>query len=80
MSKANFGGLKHGPCPNGPRAHVKKMADGGMVKKYADGGKTKKKKKKKAEADPALLGTGMASKAGEAIKNTRKKQMEELGI
>lgn len=32
MSKQRFGGLKHGPCPDGPRP--KKMADGGPVRSY----------------------------------------------
>lgn len=61
-----------------------KYGNGGQVKvHYADGGPVKKAKKKKAKkkvATPEMLGTGMAAKAGESIRGTRKKQMEDLGL
>jgi len=54
--------------------------------KYADGGKvvkdhtTDKKPKQPPPPKPADLGSGMAAKAGDALKNARKKQMEDLGL
>jgi hypothetical protein len=59
------------------------------VHKYADGGKIRKdhmappKKPSTAAAkrpDPKMLGAGMAAGAAEALKKTRKKQMEDLGL
>lgn len=54
------------------------------VHKYADGGKVelnkKAKKGGKKKADPKMLGSGAAAKAGEAIRDTRKRQMDELGL
>jgi hypothetical protein len=56
---------------------------GKVVKSYADGGKAKKafkKGSKKKEPTPDMLGTGMAAKAGDALRDTRKKQMKDLGL
>jgi len=64
------------------------------VHKYADGGKVRKDhlapapvpkkaaapKKAANRPDPKMLGTGMAAGAAEALKKTRKKQMEDLGL
>lgn len=57
------------------------------VNSYADGGKVKKKVKPKPKqtdqskkVDPSMLGTGAAAKAGEALKNKRQQQMDELGL
>lgn len=70
-----------------PKRH--KYGNASQVTCYADGGKvTKKKKKKKvtpqpnkgAEATPEMLGSGAAAKAGDALKNRRQQQMDELGL
>lgn len=59
------------------------------VHKYADGGKVRKdhlapapapKKAAANRPDPKMLGTGLAAGAAEALKKTRKKQMEDLGL
>lgn len=63
------------------------------VHKYADGGKVRKdhlapaptpapapKKAAAKRPDSKMLGTGMAAGAAEALKKTRKKQMEDLGL
>jgi hypothetical protein len=58
-------------------------ANASQVKCYSDGGPVKKAKKKKAKkkaATPEMLGTGMAAKAGKSIRDTRKKQMKDLGL
>jgi len=59
-----------------------KYANASQVQCYADGGPVKKKggKKAKKKASPEMLGSGTAAAAGEAIQNTRKRQMEELGL
>jgi hypothetical protein len=54
--------------------------------KYADGGKVvkdhgeEKKPKQPQPPDPGALGSGGAAKAGAALKDRRKQQMEELGL
>ena len=61
-----------------PGAKAKrKKAEG---KKMADGGKVVGKSSKKRKPKPGMLGTGMAAKAGEALRDTRAKQMKDLGI
>jgi len=72
LEKAGDPGGPHTPGAKAKRkkAKGKKMADGGKV-----GRKSSKKKPK-----PSMLGTGMAAKAGEALRDTRAKQMKDLGI
>lgn len=60
-----------------------KYANASQVQCYQDGGKVfkkGKKGKKKPEPKPDMLGSGLAAGAGEAIRDTRKKQMEDLGL
>lgn len=85
MSKNRFGGLKYGPCPDGPRGKPKKMACGGKVKKYADGGEVKKKVSKKTpkrdrRPTPETLGTGMAAQAAERVLLARERREREAGL
>lgn len=49
------------------------------IDSYADGGKVAKKKPTK-KAKPSMLGTGAAAGAADALQNTRKRQMKELGL
>jgi hypothetical protein len=55
-----------------------------QVSCYGDGGPVRKPKPPapapKPTPDPNLLGSGAASKAGEILRDRRRKQMEELGI
>lgn len=59
-----------------------KMACGGkVVKRMSDGGKVKDKPKEdRPKADPEMLGSGAAQKAGTVLRDKRRKQMEELGL
>lgn len=68
--------------PHTPGEREKRGERGGPIvrDKYADGGKVAKKGKKKPKPTPGMLGSGAAAKAGEAIRDTRKKQMKDLGI
>lgn len=55
---------------------------------YADGGKVVKdhtstpapKAPPPPKPDPSMVGSGMAAKAGNILKDKRKQQMEELGL
>lgn len=55
-------------------------------RKYADGGKVVKdhgeeeQKPKPKTPNPGALGSGGAAKAGEALRDKRKQQMEDLGL
>lgn len=55
------------------------------VHKYADGGKVElnkgaKKGGKKKKPKPDMLGTGMAAKTGDTLKNRRAEQMKDMGL
>lgn len=66
--------------PHTPGERAKRGERGGPIVRKADGGKVAKKGKKKPKPTPGMLGSGAAAKAGEAIRDTRKKQMKDLGI
>lgn len=54
-----------------------------MKSKYAAGGKVSKSTvppTSKPKLKPIMLGTGGAANAAKAIKTTRQRQMEELGL
>lgn len=67
-----------GPHTPGAKAKRKKKKKG---RNYADGGKVMKKKGRK-KLPPSALGTGMAAKAGEAVKGRQSaldKKIAEAG-
>jgi len=58
------------------------------VHKYADGGKVVKsetdadhnKQKAKPKPKPEMLGSGLAQRAGSALRDRRQQQMDDLGL
>lgn len=60
---------------------VHKYADGGkVVKSETDADHNKQKAKPKPKPKPEMLGSGLAQRAGSALRDRRQQQMDDLGL